>query len=338
MRLDSNQGRMMNVKTVGLAALGILAVIVTGLLVVVFLIFPRVSAAPDMQVERTAERVARGDYLFNHALACVGCHTPVLEPRRFSGLPDTHQMAAGRYMGGPAEGFPADIYPPNLTPTALGDWTDGEIYRAIVSGVTRDGRPMFALMPYVFYKALDTEDAKALVAYLRSLPPQPVTQPATTLPLPVRIAMRFVVADPAPEGLSAPRNELAQGKYLAFAGACFECHTKRNDRGEPVGAPFAGGNIFALPGGAIVRSANITPDEETGIGGWSKESFIARFRSRTAASLNDVLPQPGDMDSEMPWSAYAGMTEADLGALYTYLRTVSPVAAEVVTFEPPPAK
>jgi len=328
----------MNVKTIGLAALAILAVVVTGLLVVVFVIFPRVSAAPDMQVELTPERVARGDYLFNHALACVGCHTPVLEPRRFSGLPDTRQMAAGRYMGGTAEGFPADIYTPNLTPAALGDWTDGEIHRAIVSGVTRDGRAMFALMPYPFYKVLDTEDAKALVAYLRSLPSQPVTQPATTLPLPVRIAMRFVASDPAPEALSAPRDELAQGKYLAIAGACFECHTLRNDKGQPVGAPFAGGNIFALPGGSLARSANITPDVETGIGGWSKEGFIDLFRSRTVASLNDVLLQPGDVDSEMPWSAYAGMTEADLGALYTYLKTVAPVAAEVVTFEPPPAE
>ncbi len=328
----------MSIRTIGLAVLGSLCVIVAGLAAIVFLVFPRVSAAPDMKVELTAERVARGDYLFNKALACSGCHTPQLAPRRFSGVTDPAQPAAGRYMGGPAFGFPAEIYAPNLTPARLGSWSDGEIYRAIVSGVTREGHAMFAVMPYVFYKGLDTADAEALVAYLRSIPPSPLEHPAVELPFPVATAMRFVVADPAPETLTGPRDELAQGKYLAFAGACFECHTLRNDKGEPVGAPFAGGNIFGLEGGGLARSANITPDEDTGIGAWSREDFIARFRSRTPEALNDVLPKAGDMDSEMPWAAYAGMTEADLGALYAYLRTVPPVSAEVITFEPPAAK
>lgn len=328
----------MTIRTIGLAVLGTLFVIVAVAAAIVFTVFPRVSAAPDMKVELTAERVARGDYLFNKALACSGCHTPPLVPRRFSGMTDPAQPAAGRYMGGPASGFPAEIYAPNLTPAKLGSWSDGEIYRAIVSGVTRDGHAMFALMPYVFYRRLDTADAEALVAYLRSVPSNPLEHPAVALPFPVATAMRFVAADPAPETLSGPRDELAQGKYLAFAASCFECHTKRNDRGEPVGAPFAGGNMFGLPSGGFARSANITPDENTGIGGWSREDFIGRFRARAAGEMNDVLPKAGDMDSEMPWTAYAGMTEADLGALYAYLRTVPPVAAEVITFEPPAAE
>lgn len=327
----------MSIRTIGLAVLGSVCVVVAGLAAVAFLVFPRVSAAPDMKIELTAERIDRGDYLFNKALACSGCHTPQLTPRRFSGMPDATQSGAGRYMGGPASGFPAEIYAPNITPAKLGSWSDGEIYRAIVSGVTREGHSMFAVMPYVFYKGLDTADAEALVAYLRSIPPSPLEQPAVKLPFPVATAMRFVVADPAPETLTAPRDEVAQGKYLAFTGACFECHTKRNDRGEPVGAPFAGGNVFVLEGGSLTRSANITPHEETGIGAWSRADFITRFRARSPDVVNGAVTQPGDMDSEMPWTAYAGMTDEDLGALYAYLRTVLPVAANVVTFETPAA-
>lgn len=323
----------MFIRTVVIGVAGVLlffVLIVTGIL---FLVFPRVSAAPDLQVELTSERVARGDYLFNNELACVGCHTPMLEPRRFSGVSDPARIGAGRYMGGSDAGFPGEIYPPNLTPTALADWSDGEIYRAITSGVTRDGRAMFALMPYPFYSTLDPEDVKALVAYLRSLPPQPVTQPQTDVILPVRLAMRFVARDPAPQLRPVASDAVALGKYLTTVGACFECHTKRDDKGVPVGVPFAGGNIFGLPGGGLSRSANITPDVETGIGGWSRADFIARFKSHTPEALDDLRPLPGEMDTEMPWSSYAGMTEEDLGAIYAYLRTVPAEHAEIVTFE-----
>jgi len=326
----------MSLRVIGLAIGGLL---VTGLVValsVVFLVFPRVSAVPDLKLEQTPERVARGKYLFNNQFACVGCHTPALEPRRFSGVSDTAHIAAGKHMGGPVpQGFPAEIYAPNLTPTALGGWSDGEIYRAITSGVDRDGKPMFALMPYVFYSKLDPEDVKALVAYLRSLPPEPVTLPALELPFPVKTAMRFVARDPEPQVRPAASDEVALGKYLSYASACFECHTLRNTRGEPVGVPFAGGNIFAMKAGGAARSANITPDENAGIGAWSRADFIARFRERNAAAMEKITPAPGAPDTEMPWTDYAGMTDQDLGAIYAFLKTVPADPTVVVTWEPP---
>jgi mono/diheme cytochrome c family protein len=159
--------------------------------------------------------------------------------------------------------------------------------------------------------------------------------PETEVILPVRLAMRFVAQDPQPQPRRAPGDTVALGRYLTTVGSCFECHTERNDKGEPVGAPFAGGNVFGVPGGGVARSANITPDEETGIGGWSREDFIARFKARTPEALDGVQPGPGEMDTEMPWSSYAGMTEEDLGAIYDYLRTVPAQHAEVVTYEGP---
>ncbi|MGB5949238.1 MAG: c-type cytochrome [Parvibaculum sp.] len=308
-----------------LAAIGLLAV---------FVVFPRVSAAPDLEIEATPELVARGDYLFNHELACTGCHTPEIEPHRYSRVFDKARIAAGRHMGG-VPAFPTEVNAPNLTPAALGDWTDGEIYRAIVSGVDRTGRPLFPVMPYPFYRSLDPEDVKAVIAYLRTLPPEPVTLAPVELPMPLPIFMRLVPADPTPQSRPDPKDEVAYGKYLAFAGSCFECHTKRNERGEPVGTPFAGGNEFPIPGGGVARSANITPDEETGIGGWSREAFIARFRNMSPESADKITPGPQDVDTEMPWTAYSGMKDEDLGAIYAYLRTVAPAKGKIDTFSPP---
>jgi len=60
---------------------------------------------------------------------------------------------------------------------------------------------------------------------------------------------------------------LEKGKYLAKAADCVACHT------APGKEPYAGGLAFELPFGTLY-SPNITPDRETGIGGWSDEQFV----------------------------------------------------------------
>lgn len=79
-----------------------------------------------------------------------------------------------------------------------------------------------------------------------------------------------------------------------------------------------------MPSGFVARSANITPDPETGIGRWSRTQFVQRFAAfRNPASLAAV--GPGHANTPMPWSQFAGMTDADLGAIYDYLRTLPAV-------------
>ena len=55
--------------------------------------------------------------------------------------------------------------------TGIGNWTDGEVIRAIREGVSRDGQALFPLMPYAGFRHMSDEDVYALVAYLRTLPP-----------------------------------------------------------------------------------------------------------------------------------------------------------------------
>ncbi len=98
------------------------------------------------------------------------------------------------------------------------------------------------------------------------------------------------------------------------------------------GMDFAGGFEIPMETGGICRSANITPDVETGIGSWTKDMFIKRFKFYE--NNDSLFVNHGDSNSEMPWSVYARMTEEDLGSIYDYLRTVKPVKNRITKFTP----
>jgi hypothetical protein len=85
-----------------------------------------------------------------------------------------------------------------------------------------------------------------------------------------------------------------------------------------------------------MRAANLTPDQETGIGGWSRDAFLARFVAmREAGNMTVALGQP---NTTMHWWQYGNMTESDLSAIYAYLRTIPPVRNSVVRFESVPGE
>jgi len=97
------------------------------------------------------------------------------------------------------------------------------------------------------------------------------------------------------------------------------------ERGQPLpGMAFAGGLEFQMRSGGVQYSANITSDRETGIGRWTVEQFVARFKS-VANADEASLALNGRTNTEMPWRDYGGMTTGDLEAIFTYLRTVPAV-------------
>jgi mono/diheme cytochrome c family protein len=114
------------------------------------------------------DTLAYGAYLAGPLGHCLECHTPWVQ-----GRPDMSRMGAG---GNPFKGPWGVAVSANLTPHASGlkDWKDAEIARAIREGVRRDGSPLRPPMAYGWYKNISAPDMAALIAYLRSLPAQPL--------------------------------------------------------------------------------------------------------------------------------------------------------------------
>ncbi|MDX5438118.1 MAG: cytochrome c, partial [Pontibacter sp.] len=237
-------------------------------------------------------------------------------------------------------GFPGTFYARNITSdkeTGIGTWTDGEIYRAITRGVSRDGEPLFPVMPYKSYSKLTTEDAYAIVAYIRTLRPISHQVPASAPDFPMNLILRTMPTNDAPPALekTALNDDVSRGRYLVTVAACADCHTPQ-EKGAPVaGKEMAGGAEFNFPNGAILRSANITPDKETGIGTWTEEAFVKRFKTYEDPATTAAQLGPDDFQTLMPWKMYSGMKEEDLRAIYKYLRTLEPKTNRVQRFTPP---
>ena len=114
--------------------------------------------------------------------------------------------------------------------------------------------------------------------------------------------------------------------------ACVECHTPAEKGRILPGQEYSGGREFQLPGGTV-RSANITPDKQTGIGAWTREIFIRRFAQYRDSTAAHRKLGPGEMQSVMPWTMYAGMTDHDLGNIFAYLQTVKSMPKLVKHFD-----
>lgn len=107
---------------------------------------------------------------------------------------------------------------------------------------------------------------------------------------------------------------IARGRELAALGDCAVCHTETN------GAINAGGRPLETPFG-IVYSTNITPDVETGIGGWSYPAFERAMRRGIHRDGRHLYPA-------FPYPHFSRTTEADMQALYAYVMAQAPVRAE----------
>ena len=322
------------VKSVALVA-GALLLFGLGTVTYLLAAFPKVGAAPALTVQSSPALLEHGRYLATHVSACIDCHSQ-RDWQRFSApiVPLTEGKGGERF--GAETGIPGTIFAKNITPAALASWSDGELIRAFTVGVSKDGSALFPLMPYPSYAAMCEGDVHAVVAYLRSLRPIENHVPASKLSFPMNLIVRTIPAPASPGPCPDPTNTVAQGAYLAKIAGCAECHTPKN-HGKPLpGMAFAGGFAFeGMPnGGGTVRSSNITPDNGTGIGTWKREDFIQRFKA-FASSAAAVAVKPGAFNTVMPWTIYAGMTEADLGAIYQYLRTVPAVNNSVERWQEP---
>lgn len=301
---------------------GLIALLVLGMVVKFYILSPKSRPAQAMKAPTDPASIERGKYLVNNVTGCLGCHSKIDEskPGDFA-FPGTEGQ--GRDFG-EIPNYPVHIRARNITPdkaTGIGDWTDGEIVRAMREGVSRDGSGLFPQMPYLTYgESLSDDDALAIVAYLRTLKPISNDPGKTEVKFPISM---FIRAVPRPIEKSPPpappaSDKMARGNWLLKVCSCGDCHDKVNNKMEKIpGGELAGGAHFPLPGDKYVNIPNITSDKATGIGAYSDDDLKRVFEEGKGKDGRDLFM--------MPWSYYRGMTAEDKDALYTALRAVKPV-------------
>jgi len=256
--------------------------------------------------------VERGRYLVEGVLTCGNCHSP----RGPGGVIDTTKL----YSGGPQTWNEPTftVKGSNITPdpeSGIGKWSADDIKTALIQGVRPSGEPLAPIMPYGFYRVFTTTDLDAVAAYLRSVPAisngvqAPVYKASFHVEVPPGADKRMTEAD--------LRDPVKHGFYLVTIAHCMECHTpKVDDRLDFTNGLGKGGQTFHGPWGESV-SRNITSHAATGIGEWSDEE-IKRAITQGIRKDGSHLKPPMGFD----W--YARMTDADLDAIVSYLRTVPP--------------
>ncbi len=256
---------------------------------------PRGNPVTALKVAGTPEQVARGQHLASSL--CASCHSAD------GNLP----LSGGRDIGTDSPPPIGSYWSINLTPAGpLKDWSDGEIMRVLNEAVDRDSHPLL-VMGTNSVRYLTDEDKQAVIAYLRSQPsiakeiPNPPDQPN----LLIAIMTGAGIVKPLPPlsgNLAAPRAETAEyGKYIVDYQDCRTCH----------GPSLTGGVDPITPHGpnlAVVQ-------------GWTRAQFVATMRTGTD-------PDAHQLSEIMPWKFFARMDDDELGAVYAYLKSLSPVASK----------
>ena len=248
----------------------------------------------------------RGAYLVRGIAACGNCHTPKGPDGDLPGM----ELAGMIYRDNEGN----VIYQlPNITPdveTGIGGWTDEQLVVAIREGVRPDGSVMEGIMPFELYRHMSDADARAIVAYIRSVPAVRNEIPRSEL----GEALSVASGDPELSVASVSREDpVAYGAYLAGpVGHCIECHTPGSHGNvDYVGSLGAGGRLFAGPWGESV-SSNIT---SAGLSHWTDDEI------KTMISRG-VRPDGSPMLPPMGYAYYAEISDEDLDAIVAYLRSL----------------
>jgi cytochrome c553 len=317
-------------------------------LALLFIIGSGACGFPVNQDDRidAGDPVERGRYIVDHMAICTFCHTPLLP----NGTRDTTNFLAGWECFVPAGAFPGAgcLNTRNLTndPTGLMNATDEQIMDAFQNGHRTDGKGMVPVMPYAIFHNMSRDDARALVAFLRTVPGVHHQVPANgaffsnwndgvpgfavatpvdpgTIPFPIGIT----------DFASAQR-----GRYKASSIAlCMECHTPINTTFTPrlqdMTKPFAGDNVlpfspeqlglinsgsFMWP--AAIFSANLTSDA-TGLAGWTHDDVMNVLKKGVDRMGHKVCAAThGDVNSP-----YAGLTDEDANDIANYILALPPI-------------
>lgn len=315
--------------------LGILNFTWLSLLLIIEVIWQQPFLAPYPAIVSSTDStvIARGKYLVYGPAHCAMCHVPQEH------MEDLDQGIMAPLSGGGEFSFPMGTFrAPNLTSdqaTGIGQYSDGQLARALRHGVSASGHMIFPFMPY---QQISDEDLTAIISYLRSTEPVehevPASQWTTWGKITVALGWMQPLSPQSPPPVSVEKGvNVAYGGYLAqHVANCLDCHTNRNTQtGDFISGPFGGGFQFGPDGytqGFTFFSPNLTTDSTTGLlASWTEEVFINRFKAGRI--------QAG---SPMAWGAFYHMDEVDLKALYAYLTSLEPIQNQVPFTVLPPGE
>jgi mono/diheme cytochrome c family protein len=248
------------------------------------------APVPNLVVEGTPEQVARGEYIAK--IACVGCHG--------ANGSEEFPLSGGTNMSDEIPAFAGTIETANITPGGvLAERSDGELFNAIRFGFGQKERLGF--MSFVAFRELSDEDTKSVIAYLRSQKPvKTISNGGDHVNL--LGVMMFFGSGLAPlqenrfGEITAPLKSqpVEYGKYVATFGDCRGCH----------GPDMTGTETTALGPG--------NPNPRPFVSKLTQTEFIQTMRTGI---------RPNGIALQMPWKNAAQMSDDDLIALFTYLKS-----------------
>lgn len=267
------------------------------------------AAHADDAASASAELTERGAYLVK-AADCGACHT----------APDGKPFAGGLAISSPV----GTIYSTNITPSVgygIGRYTEAQFARAVRRGIRADGANLYPAMPYTSYSIFTDADVQALYAFfMHATAPVDTPAPRTELPFPMnlRVSMtgwNLMFLDTTPFKPDPRQSQLwNRGRYLVKGAAhCSACHTQRGFlMQEKANEAFSGGQVGPW------YAPNITSDVNSGIGSWNQDELVQYLRTGDA---HHKAQAAGSMGEAVEHS-FQYLTDADLEAVATYIRTV----------------
>ena len=239
-------------------------------------------------------------------------------------------MAGGRGIQTPFGIF----YGSNITahPEAgIGRWSDEDFVRAMTLGEAPDGSHYFPVFPYTSFRLMTETDLLHLKDYLFSLPASPKVNREHEVPFPFNLRpplffWKLMFLEKGSFEKDPSKSELwNRGAYLSNALAhCGECHTPRNLLGGLKASMHYAGSREG-PEGEL--APNITPDQETGIGAWSKQDLQWLLETGMKPDADNVQ----GLMAEAIDDGYSHLPPEDLKAMAEYLASLPPIKNLVIS-------